>query len=463
MTGRILIVDPVANNRIMLKVKMQAAQFSVMACADPANADQIIAQHRPDLILLNMADAAKGAHAFCAALRADPARRDIAIIAVGVADTAPARFAVLDAGADDVLARPLHDALLLARIRSLLRARALSEDLALRDTTSRALGFQDRLATFHRPAHIALIGPLDRRVGALVAHLNRTLDRPVQWCDAGHVLRADPEGATPDLFIIPVGAGDNPAAQLHLVSDLRSRVETRLAAVLVVVPADAPDLAALFLDLGADDVADASASAAEIGKRANVLVARKHHQDRLRRNLRDGLQAAMVDPLTGAFNRRYLDHHLPRLAEQSRNAGRALAVMMVDIDHFKAVNDRYGHAAGDRVLVALAGRLRDHLRTIDLLARIGGEEFLIAMPRATAAQAQIAADRIRRLVNQTPFDLGEAFAPARITISVGVALGGQHGPDLPDDLGQMCDLADAALYRAKSAGRDRVMLDRSAA
>lgn len=114
------------------------------------------------------------------------------------------------------------------------------------------------------------------------------------------------------------------------------------------------------------------------------------------------------------------------------------------------------------MLVALAARLRDNLRAVDLVARIGGEEFLIAMPRTSARQAQGAADRLRRLVNQTPFDLGEAYAPIPVTISVGVALSDEAGQDQPDTH-LMCDLADAALYRAKSAGRDCVAMHLTAA
>lgn len=462
MAGRILIIDSVVNNRIMLRVKMLAAQFTVATCADCTSADRLIAAHRPDLILLNMGDPAAGALAFCAALRADPARRDIAIIALGLPDTARARLAALDAGADDAMARPVNDTLLLARIRSLLRARAIGDDLAPHDRADIPLGFGEAQAVFSRAGAIALIGPMDAQISRVARRLNPRLDQPVQWCDAAQVLRADSGAGVPDLVIIAACDRRSQADMMHLISDLHARLDTRLAAIMALVPAQETDLAALALDLGADDVVFTSASAAEISQRARRLVARKHHHDRLRRHLRDGLHAAMIDPLTGAFNRRYLDHHLPHLAAQSHHAGRALAVMMVDIDHFKAINDHYGHAAGDRVLAALAARLRAQLRAVDLLARIGGEEFLIAMPSATGSQAKAAADRIRRVISQTPFDLGEAFAPAQITVSVGLALATHKGA-AGQDLAQICDRADAALYRAKTAGRDRVMVQSTAA
>ena len=138
MTGRILIVDTLPTNRIVLKVKMLAAQFKVDACASRLEAETIIAKDRPDLILINLSDQAEDRHGFCRELKDDPETAAIAIISVGIADTARARFAALDAGADDVLPRPINDALLLARIRSLLRVRHARHELLLRDGTSRA-------------------------------------------------------------------------------------------------------------------------------------------------------------------------------------------------------------------------------------------------------------------------------------------------------------------------------------
>jgi two-component system cell cycle response regulator len=460
MSGRILIVDAVPTNRIVLRVKMLAAQFAVEACASSAEARAIIANQCPDLILVNLSDPTEDRHGFCTALRADPNTSTIAIIAVGTADTSRARFAALDAGADDVLARPINDALLLARIRSLLRARSVTEELLLRDSTSRALGFCENRDSLVNTGRITVITPEAAPMPELIATLNAGLGHSVVVQTASAVLRHTDDVHCADLLIIPAAAPcDHAVALFSLVSDLRSRVDTRLASLLVMVPDGKPEVGAMFLDLGADDVVMQNALPQEIILRAKALVRRKQLHDALRRNLLDGLQAAVTDPLTGLFNRRYVDHHLARMSEQSAVAGSALAVMMIDIDHFKAINDTYGHAAGDRVLAA---RLRDNLRAVDLVARIGGEEFLIAMPRTSARQAQGAADRLRRLVNQTPFDLGESYAPIPVTISVGVALSDEAGQDQPDTH-LMCDLADAALYRAKSAGRDCVAMHLTAA
>ncbi len=463
MPGRILIIDTVATNRIVLKVKMLAAQFAVDACASKAEAIQMIERNRPDLILLNLSDAAHDQHSLCRDLRRSTVTTSIAIIAVGVADTSRARFAALDAGADDVLPHPVNDALLLARIRSLLRVRSTSHELMLRESTSRALGFEESKAAFDGAARIAILSQDAQAVTGLKAGLCAGLRSAIPVLHPNDALLGDESSAAHDLFVINAAAvGDGGSRLFGLVSDLRARTQTRLAMQLVVVPADAPEVAAMFLDLGADDVVPATSDADEISMRATRLIARKRQHDKLRDTVRNGLNAAVTDPLTGLFNRRYVEPHLARLADQSRKSGRELAVMMIDIDHFKSVNDTHGHAAGDKVLVELANRLRENLRAIDLVARMGGEEFLVAMPGTSVSDARMAAARLCELVNATPFNLGEGLPMLKVTVSVGVAVSGQMNAE-SNAITKICDRADKALYAAKSAGRDQVAFSKSAA
>lgn len=463
MPARILIVDSVATNRIVLKVKMMAAHFIVDACASQSEAAQAMAAHRPDLVLINMSQWTADQGAFYKALRAMADAASIAIVAIGVADTAQARFAALDAGADDVMSHPISDALLLARIRSLLRVRSIHQELVLRDTTSRALGFEDTQQPFAGATRLALVtARADHR-----AHLSKTfrtaMQHDIQLLDMAEVLDAVDLPHAPDLYVLDATAADlHENTYFNLVSDLRSRSETRLVKQLVIVGANAPHVAAMFLDLGADDVVTSDVDTREMLLRAKALIRRKHENDRLRDTLRDGLHAAVTDPLTGLYNRRYVIPHLTRMAVDAGKSGRPFAVMMIDIDHFKAVNDTYGHAAGDRVLTQLADRLRENLRAVDLVARMGGEEFLIAMPQTRVEQAKLAADRLRRLVNTTPFDLGTGGRGHKVTVSVGVAVSGDADQEIAG-LEKICDLADQALYAAKTAGRNQVAMSKSAA
>ncbi|WP_342068623.1 diguanylate cyclase [Yoonia algicola] len=463
MPGRILIIDTIATNRIVLKVKMLAAQFAVDACASKGEAIKMIEENRPDLILVNLSDASQDQHSLCRDLRRSAVSTSIAIIAVGVTDTCRARFAALDAGADDVLPHPINDALLLARIRSLLRVRSTSQELMLRESTSRALGFEENKTAFEGASRIAILSHNAGDAQLLNSSLRAGLRNAITVLHPNDALLGDESGAGRDLFVINAAtACQGEGGLFGLVSDLRARTPTRLTMQLVVVPADAPEVAAMFLDLGADDVVPVTSGTDEISLRAKRLIARKRQHDRLRDTVRNGLNAAVTDPLTGLFNRRYVEPHLARLAEQSRKSGRELAVMMIDIDHFKTVNDTHGHAAGDQVLIALADRLRENLRAVDLVARMGGEEFLVAMPGTSVGDARMAADRLCELVNATPFDLGPGLPMLKVTVSVGVALSGQLNPE-SSAINKICDRADKALYAAKSAGRDQVAFSKSAA
>ena len=463
MPGRILIIDTVATNRIVLKVKMLAAQFVVDACANKEEAIVLIAENQPDLILMNMSDASADQHSLCHDLRRNPETAGISIIAVGVADTSIARFAALDAGADDVLAYPVNDAFLLARIRSMLRVHSTGEELQLREGTSRALGFEEQRSAFEGTASIALVASGSMESEKLADALGKALRSTVKTLRPSDVLRSDDTQTGQELIVVDARQADiQQSGFFGLVSDLRARPQTRLAMQLVVVPKDKPEIAAMFLDLGADDVVPAASDSAEMALRARRLIARKRKHDKLRDTVRDGLHAAVTDSLTGLYNRRYVEPHLARLADQSRKTGHELAVMMIDIDHFKSVNDTYGHAAGDLVLIELSHRLRENLRAIDLVARMGGEEFLIAMPGTSVVDARLTADRLCELVNTKPFNLGVDQPAIKVTVSVGVAVSGQIKPE-KGSIGKFCEQADKALFAAKSAGRDQVAMSMSVA
>ncbi len=459
MPGRILIVDTVPTNRVVLKVKMLAAQFSVDACGSRKDAELAIAHKKPDLILINLSNPTEDRHGFCRELKENPDTAAIAIISVGVIDTASARFAALDAGADDVLPRPINDALLLARMRSLLRVRNARHKLMLRDGTSRALGFEEALRNFDATARIALLSRHTISGDALAAQLDSGLAVPVTRLETDKVL-ANSMAPVSDLFVID-GTQDNDGgrAVFRLISDLRSRAETRLSTLFVILPRNEPDIAAMVLDLGADDAVSLDISDGEMELQARALVRQKLLHDKLRDTVRNGLHAAVTDPLTGLYNRRYVEPHLSRMAEQARVSQREFAVMMLDIDNFKSINDRNGHAAVDKVLIEIANRLRENLRAIDLVARVGGEKFMVAMPNTNNEQGHIAADRLRKLISARPFLLGPDKPQLNVTMSVGVAVGGLERLNRVQ-IDSMCNLADEALYAAKSAGRDKVAMSK---
>jgi two-component system cell cycle response regulator len=201
--------------------------------------------------------------------------------------------------------------------------------------------------------------------------------------------------------------------------------------------------------------------AEELAVRLQVLLSRKQQVERMLHSVRTGLREVLHDPLTGLYNRRYAIPFVTRLIEQSTTSDAAFSILLADLDHFKRINDVYGHASGDAVLVETARRLRTAVRGADVVARIGGEEFLIAMPETGVAAARALAVRMCTAIGNTPFDIPGARDPIHITISLGLAMGGHTTRPAardPETVDALLDRADKALYEAKIQGRNRVTL-----
>jgi diguanylate cyclase (GGDEF)-like protein len=162
---------------------------------------------------------------------------------------------------------------------------------------------------------------------------------------------------------------------------------------------------------------------------------------------------SVTDPLTGAWNYRYFERRFEQEIERSRRFGRVLALLMLDIDHFKSVNDRFGHQRGDEVLVEFAGRVTGSVRDIDTFARYGGEEFVLILPETNLEGGLAVAEKLRRATHRAPFCGEGADGGVRLTVSIGVACFPEHATS-PEGLVRA---ADEALYEAKLQGRDRVV------
>lgn len=173
----------------------------------------------------------------------------------------------------------------------------------------------------------------------------------------------------------------------------------------------------------------------------------------LRRREAEVLALSNSDALTGVGNRRYLDTALQQEVARALQTGQPLSVVMADLDHFKAVNDTHGHQAGDAVLAAFGALLRQHTRARDVLARFGGEEFVVLMPDTPLASAVEWAERMRALCAHTTVPP----LPAPVTVSLGVAELAHGAPSPAEAIRQLVEQVDAALYRAKRLGRNQVV------
>ncbi len=459
MIGKILIVDDVSTNRIVFKVKLTAAGYHTLMAADGESGFRTAVAERPDIILLDLFLPDRSGIDVLKALKKHPLTARIPVVTVSSEADADLRLEALRCGAEDFMARPIDDQTLLARLRGILRAREAPAGIEASDQNFQVLGLAEPPQAFAMPGQIALVMPR----GEMALRLKRELaalgqDRFVMM--APEEVHATPNGPGPDVYMIHADL-NGPGGGLRVMSELLSRSSTRYAAFCIFTPDSPQLLAATAFDLGANDVVDAAMPTAELALRMHALVTRKREGDRMRASLQDNLRLALLDPLTGLHNRRYATAQLTVIAERARSGNAEFAVMVVDIDRFKSVNDRWGHATGDAVLIEVARRLSASLRASDLLARIGGEEFLIALPATALSEAQDVAERLCRAIHDTAVVLPDGLR-VPVTISIGMTTGG-GAPSDPLQVAELVAQADRALMHSKTHGRNQVTIVRDAA
>lgn len=464
MAGKILILDDVATNRIVMKVRLAAAGYHPAMAADPATAAALTRAEAPDLALVDLGMSGADVLALIAGWRADPATRHLPVIALTASADPMLRARAFDAGADEVLVKPVDDQTLLALIRSVMRRRSLREAFASAASGGLPLAaMAEPAAEFQQPARVALICARPETALRLRRDLSARGNLSPVALTADEALMDDGRrGPPPEAFVIEADLA-MAGGGLRLMSELQSRPATRHAAFVMLLAGATAVAPAMAYDLGAHDLITGETPAAELGLRLDRVIARKRADDRLRALVQDGLRLAVIDPLTGLHNRRYAVARLAAIAEDAARRSGTFAVMIVDLDRFKSVNDRWGHAAGDAVLVEVAARLGHALRQGDLLARIGGEEFLAALPGTGLAEARVIAERLCHVIKEQPVTLpcGTAIG---VTVSVGLAIGSGHElRETAERVRETVDRADRALLDAKSAGRNKVTISLTAA
>jgi diguanylate cyclase (GGDEF)-like protein len=262
--------------------------------------------------------------------------------------------------------------------------------------------------------------------------------------------------ATPDLVLCDL---DMPNADgFAFLRAFRADPKNENVPVLMLSGTDTSDTMVDGFALGATDYIVKPCDPAELCARVKSYLRLKVLQDQLQeKNLE--LEAknaelstmAITDPLTGLHNRRYFIERAEQELKRSQRGGHSFALLIVDVDHFKRVNDTLGHPQGDAVLVGLARVMRERRRQTDILARFGGEEFVLCLPETDEAEAAIVAEKVRREVEEASFP----GVPWAVTVSIGVSAYPAHEAH---SVATMLSRADAALYAAKAAGRNQVKM-----
>ncbi|MDB5369641.1 MAG: PleD family two-component system response regulator [Roseomonas sp.] len=447
MSARILVVDDIAANLRLLEARLNAEYYEVALASSGPEALARAADWIPDVILLDVMMPGMDGYEVCRRLKANPATAHIPVVMITALVDPAERVRGLEAGADDFLSKPVDHQTLFARLRALLRMKQVLDAFRLRADTARDLGFAPEPQPSGSVAGAeALLVTEDVNEAELLGSVLSGDGIQVQLAaDAASAWRMLSGGGF-DLALLSLSLDDG--AGLRFASRLRAQPSTRDLPVLLIADADQRSQILRGFDLGANDHVLRPVDPNELRARARNQIRRKRYQERLQAELSRSLEMAVTDGLTGLRNRRYMTRHLEGLLR----AG-SVALLMLDVDRFKTVNDTYGHAAGDHVLREVAQRMKQQLRAVNVVARFGGEEFVVAMANTGEEEAMQVAERLR-------VSLGAAVAPDQspdlfITASIGVALS-RPGDGLDD----LTSAADAALYRAKANGRNRVELAR---
>lgn len=452
MTARILVVDDVPANVKLLEARLLAEYFDVLTAEDGFKALQICESTHVDLILLDIMMPGISGFEVCERLKADPRFAHIPVVMVTALDQPADRVRGLKAGADDFLTKPVNDLQLVSRVKSLVRLKTLTDELRIRAETAHEVGLEDMVKGTdgrEEPGQVLLV---DSRAGSQ-ERIVRTLKPVAQVMAMSDPQAALFEAAESSFDLVIVNANFDDYDPLRLCSQLRSLERTRFLPLLIVTEHGEEDLVVRALDLGVNDYIVRPIDPNELVARSLTQIKRKRYNDRLRTSVRQTIELAVTDGLTGLNNRRYLDSHLRTLFNRAAARGRALSVCITDIDRFKQVNDTFGHDAGDDILREFASRVRSTVRGADLACRYGGEEFVVVMPDTDAATAHVIAERLRGLIEDRPFVIRSSGEAVRLTASLGVACN-EAGAETPE---QLLKQADKALYEAKNGGRNRVV------
>ena len=448
MSGHVLIIDAMSNRRIRMQAVLDTACYKLSFAETQLDGLSQIKSDVPDVVIIAHDLPGLKLVKFCQLLRDAPALQFISVVVAVPRENQSARLAALSAGAADVIEYSVDKSELQARIRNYVRTLQASQEIRQRTGPTQDLGFSEDQVAFASAYKIAIVRD---------SNLEGAADKSTEdthWAGANitHVSHDAARRGLPETCdVIVLYETKNPAERRDTLGTLRTQAVSRHASILYVT-SETNEFDRSPLDLGAQDQVSSSVTTQEIQLRIKRLANRKRIEDSARAEISILGEKAYKDAMTGLHNRRYAMEYLGKQDRLRAEHPSAWAILMVDIDHFKRVNDTHGHAAGDEILVQLATALKSHLRDGDMIARYGGEEFLVVLTNIGANEARSVADRLRKKVASQPMQF-ENGTHVWTTVSIGLAHANRSNALGSKD---MISAADAALYRAKSAGRNNL-------
>lgn len=452
MSARVLVVDDLEANRRLLQAKLTAEYYDVLTAQRGEEAVQRAKRELPDIILMDvMMPGGIDGYEACRRIKAMPETRHIPVVILTTLDDRDNRLRGLQAGAEDFLTKPIDEVQLLARVKSLISLKVVIDELRAREASGKKLGvIGEDLRPDPLDAHRLTAGNV-----LLVDDSPNQIKRITTALGVEHRVTLIGQNETaagpPDLVVVSVTAKTFDG--FRVIARMRSSEPTRHLPILAIVDPDDRPRAVRALELGAHDIIVRPVDEDEIIARARTLMRRKRYMDALRTRLDQSLELAVTDQLTGLYNRRFLFAQLGPLVQRAQCGGDTVSVMVADLDHFKQINDSWGHDVGDQVLREFAARLASNVRPSDYACRLGGEEFVVIMPNTQGDVGCLAAERLRRNICAAPFTVSASIERLTVTASIGVA--SSEGPN--ETAESLLKRGDEALYEAKRSGRNRVV------
>jgi two-component system cell cycle response regulator len=451
MSARILVVDDVPANVRLLEAILSAEYFQVLTALDGPSALECAEGQSPDLILTDIMMPGMDGFELCSRLKANPKTAHIPVVMITALNEVGDRIRGLEAGADDFLTKPVNELILLPRVKSLVRLKLMTDELRVRRATASRSGVVEPGSTLGHRARFLIAEHNAIAAEKLMRELGDD-GQEVSWERSIDAAFARSQCEEFDVLIVNLRLGEEDG--LRLCSQFRSQEQTRHTPILLVI--DESDLSRLSqgMELGVTDYLVKPFDPNELRARCRTQVRRRCYHEQLKSLLHNSVSMAYSDPLTGLYNRHYLIAHLNHKIIELSETDKPLSILMIDIDHFKRVNDTYGHPFGDEVLRGVAQGISGGLRDSDMVARYGGEEFVVVMPDTTAGEALTVAERLRLEVAGLAFPVPGKDDELSMTVSIGAATS-SYGFESAESL---MERSDQALYGAKRAGRNSTVV-----
>jgi|GEM_PF-69355 len=451
---KILIVDDDPLNVKLLKAKLTSNIFVTIEAYSGQECLDIVNRELPDIILLDLMMPGIDGFEVTRILKSSEKTKLIPIIHITALDSHEDKAKALEVGADEFLNKPINTKELMIRIRSLLRLRNYQQQLYTRKQSEMHFitdEFNDHEICNNMPRCTVLVADPNQKDVEFLKDTLRPYCNELLVTHSGKDAVSLAESRSIDIVFLEIPLSDLNGHEV--CKQLKKMDKTRNIQVITITSQADLETKVKSLEYGTDDYLVKPVNRLELQARIKSSIKKKAYLDILVSKYEAAFNTSITDHLTGLYNNAFFQHYinleLRRCVEQKNH----LALMMIDIDNFKQINDKYGHQTGDAVLKTIADSIRANVREIDVCARYGGEEFVVVLPYADQCNGTGIAERIRKAIEGKQYGDGVPGGIGPITVSIGISV----CPSDTEKVNELIHVADMAMYEAKHRGKNQIV------